>query len=77
MGCVELSGFLSGIGGKLADKVFVDEAEHVVVLTTVHRNVLDERQQVSYRTGLFLVGSTELLQTRLQGFKDSSKHPFV
>ncbi len=74
---IELSCFLSGIGGKLADKIFVDEAEHVVILPTIHRNVLDECQQVCNGTGLFLVGSTEFLQSRLQGFKDSSKHPFV
>ena len=34
---IELAGLLTRIGSKVADEVLVDEAEHVVVLATVHR----------------------------------------
>ena len=42
MGRVELTGFLSGAGGEVADEVLIDVSEHVVVLFAVGRYVLDK-----------------------------------
>ena len=39
---VELTGFLSGICGKVADKEFIHITENVVVLASVSRDILDK-----------------------------------
>ena len=44
---IELAGLLTRIGSKVADEVLVDEAEHVVVLATVHRDIFDEVDEVA------------------------------
>ena len=44
---VELASLLSGVCGEHADEVFVDEAQHVVVLPAVHRNDLDQLDEAA------------------------------
>ena len=39
---VELTGLLTRIGSEVANQIFVNEAEGIVILPAVHRNVLDE-----------------------------------
>ncbi len=46
MRCVELTGFLTCVRGEVGDKIFVNEAENVVVFATVGRNILDKLEQV-------------------------------
>ena len=55
---VELTGLLTRIGSEVANQILIDEAEGVVVLPAVHRNVLDEVDEVA--SGLataFLIGT--------------------
>ena len=68
---VELAGFLAGVGGEVADEILVDEAEHVVVLTTVHRDVLDEVDEVASSLGLAPCVGAELGETGLQRVEDA------
>ena len=68
---VELAGFLTSVGGEVADEVLVDEAEHVVVLATVHRDVLDEIDEVAGGLGLAPCVGTELGETGLQRVEDA------
>ena len=63
---IELACFLTGVGGEVADQVLVDEAKHVVVLATVHRDVLDEVDEVASGLGLAPCVGAELGETGLQ-----------
>ena len=44
---VELTGLLTRIGSEVANQIFVNEAEGIVILPAVHRNVLDEVDEVA------------------------------
>ena len=68
---IELPSFLTGVGGKVADQVLIDEAKHVVVLATVHRNVLDEVDEVASSLGLAACIGAELGETGLQRVEDA------
>lgn len=68
---VELAGFLTGVGGEVADEVLVDEAEHVVVLATVHRDVLDEVDEIASGLGLAPCVGAEFGETGLQRVEDA------
>lgn len=52
VGRVEFPGLLARIGGEIADEVFIDVAQHVVVLPAVHGDVLDEMDEVAHGAGL-------------------------
>ena len=68
---VELASFLTGVGGEVADQVLIDEAKHVVVLATVHRDVLDEVDEVASGLGLATCVGAELGEARLQRVEDA------
>ena len=68
---IELAGFLTGVGGEVADEVLVDEAKDVVVLATVHRDVLDEVNEVASGFGLAPCVGAELGETGLQRVEDA------
>ena len=68
---IELAGFLTGVGGEVADEVLVDEAKDVVVLATVHRDVLDEVNEVASGLGLAPCVGAELGETGLQRVEDA------
>ena len=68
---IELASFLAGIGGEVADQVLIDEAKHVVVLATVHRDVLDEVDEVAGGLGLATCVGAELGETGLQRVEDA------
>ncbi len=68
---IELARFLTGVGGEVADEILVDEAEHVVVLATVHRDVLNEVDEVAGGLGLASCVGTELGETGLQRVEDA------
>lgn len=74
---VELAGFLTGVGGEVADKVLVDEAKHVVVLATVHRDVLDEVDEVASGLGLAPCVGAELGEAGLQRVEDAVEDTFA
>ena len=46
-------------GGKHADKIFVDEAEHVVALAAIHRNVFDKLDEFADGLGLLCCSVAE------------------
>ena len=71
MGGIELTCLLAGIGSKIANEVFIDVAQHIVVLRTVGRDVLDELDEVFQRTCLAGRILSEFAQTRLQGLEDA------
>ena len=68
---VELACLLAGVGGEVADEVLVDEAEHVVVLATVHRDVFDEVDEVASGLGLAPCVGAELGETGPQRVEDA------
>lgn len=68
---VELSRFLASVGGEVTDEVLVNEAEYVVVLATVHRDVLDEVDEVASGLGLAPCVSAELGETGPQRVEDA------
>ena len=47
MGRIKLAGLLPGVGGKIADEIFVDETENIIILLAVHRNILDKINQIA------------------------------
>ena len=53
MGCVELTGFFPGIGGKHANEILIDKAQDIVVLLTVHRDFIDKTNEITDSLGLF------------------------
>ncbi len=44
---IELAGFLARIGSKVANQILVDEAQHVIVLAAIHRDILDEVDEIA------------------------------
>ena len=68
---VELAGFLAGVGSEVADEVLVDEAQHVVVGSTVHWDVLDEVDEVTSGLGLAACIGTQLGEASLQRVEDA------
>ena len=44
---IKFARFFSCIGGKIANQIFVDEAENIIVLFPVHWNILDEVNQIA------------------------------
>lgn len=52
MGRVKFSGFLTGVGGEIAHKVFVDVAQHVVALPSVCGDNIQQGQEVADIAGL-------------------------
>lgn len=68
---VELAGLLAGVGGEVADEVLVDEAQHVVVGPAVHRDVLDEVDEVAGGLGLAARIGAQLGEARLQRVEDA------
>lgn len=63
---VELARLLAGVGGEVADEVLVDEAEDIVVLALVHRDVVDEVQEVADGLGARAVRVAQLGQPGFQ-----------
>lgn len=59
---VELSRLLSCIGGKHANEVLVDEAEHVVALLAIHGDVFDQLQGSLIALVCFAAVSPSLLR---------------
>ena len=72
--CVEFTGLLARIGGKIADEIFVNESEHVIILTAIHRNVLNEINQVSCGLGLAPRIGAKLGKSGLQGVENTVEH---
>ena len=46
---VEFPGLLARIRGELANQIFVDEAQHIVVIASIRRHILDDIQQLRDR----------------------------
>lgn len=74
---IELAGFLASVGGKVADEVLVDKAQDVVILTSVHGDVLDEVDEVTRRFGLAARVCSQLGKTGLQRVEDALEHPLA
>ena len=46
---VKLSRLFPGVRGKIANQVFVDEAENIIVLFPIHWNILNQLNQIADR----------------------------
>jgi hypothetical protein len=68
---IELAGLFAGVDGKVADEVLVDETEHIVVLPAVHRDVLDEIDEVAGGLGLAASIGSQLGEAGLQRVEDA------
>ena len=49
---VKLTSFFACIGGKVADQVFVNETQNVVILPAIHRDIFNESEESPDRFGL-------------------------
>ena len=74
---IKFPGLFPGIGREVADQVFINEAQDVIVLFTVHRNVLDQPQQIADRLGSCAGGVAQLTQTGIKSIKNILKNLFV
>ena len=77
MGRVELARLFAGIGGKHTDKIFIDEAQHIIALLAVHRNILDQIQQTADGFGLGAGAVAQFGKTGFQCVEDFLKHTLV
>ena len=68
---IELARLLAGIGGEVANEIFIDIAQHIIVLRTVGGYVLDELDEVFQRTCLACWVLAQLAQTCLQCLEDA------
>ena len=68
---IELTGLLARIGGKVADEIFIDIPQHVIVLRPIGRDVLDKADEVFQRARLAGRILTQLAQSGLQRFEDA------
>ena len=71
---VEFAGLLACIGGEIADEVLVDETKHVIILTTIHRNVFNEINQISRGLGLASRVGAEFGKSSLQRVENTIEH---
>ncbi len=71
VGCIKLTGFLSGISREVADKVFVYKTENVIVLTVIGWNILNQIEQILNRLGLCAGTFTEFAQAVLQSIENT------
>jgi hypothetical protein len=74
---VELARLFAGIGGKHADEVFIDEAEHIVALAAIHGNVFDELDQLADGLSLLGGGVAQLAQAGFKGFENALEKALV
>ena len=44
---VEFSCFLTGIGSEIGDQIFINETENIVILFTVHWDLIDQLNEVT------------------------------
>ena len=70
---VELAGLLAGVGGEVADEILVDEAQHVIIGPAVHRDILDEVDEITSGLGLAPCVGAKLGETGLQRVEDFVK----
>ncbi len=70
VGRIELTGLFSCIGSKVADQILIDKAQNIIVLPSVHGNVLNQIKQIPNGlcpgTGAF----TQLGQSGKKGLED-------
>ena len=77
VGRIELARLFAGIGGKHTDKIFIDEAQHIIALLAVHRNILDQVQQAADGFGLGAGAVAQFGKTGFQCVEDFLKHTLV
>lgn len=68
---IKLTGLLARIGGEVADEILVDKAKHIVVLAPIHRNVLDEVDEITSSLGPTPCVGAKLGETGLQRVEDA------
>ena len=74
---IEFACLLARVCGKHADEIFIDEAKHVIALTPVHGNILDQIQQSADRLGLRTRAVAQLGKPGFQRIEDFFKHALV
>lgn len=77
MGRVELPCLLAHIGRKIADQILVDVAEYVVVLLSVHGDIVDELQEAANGLRARPGGVAELGEAGLEGLENLVEDIFV
>ena len=74
---IKFSRFFPCIGGKHAYQVFIDEAEDIVILPAVHRDIFDQLDQGADRLCLRNRVLSEFTQPGLQRLKNVVEYFFV
>lgn len=73
---VELTGLFTGISGKIADEVFINKAENIVVLLAIGRDILNKLNQFADCLGLIAGAVTKFAQTGFQRIENFAKYLF-
>ncbi|EJX10407.1 hypothetical protein EVA_01328 [gut metagenome] len=74
---IELTRLFPCIGSKVTDQILIHIAQHVVVLTAIGGNILDQFDKPFQRLGLCRGIGTQFAQSGLQGFEDVLIHTLV
>ena len=77
MRCIKLACFLAGIGRKLLQEILIDKAEHIVVLPAVHRNLVNQMNQIARRLTLHLRIFAELRESHFERLENPLKDFFM
>ena len=71
MWSIEFTSFFTGVGCEHTDEVLINEAKHIVALLAVHRDILDELDELTDCLGLRGCAVAELRKTGLECVKDT------
>ena len=74
---VKLARLFTGVGCKVADEVFIDEAKNIIVLLAIRRNSLNQLIQLTDRLGLIACAVTEFAQTGFQCVENLDEHLYL
>ena len=74
---VELPRFFARIGRKIADQIFIDEAENIIILSAIHGNVFYQINQIADGFGARAGSFSQFGQTGFQRFENTLKYFFM
>lgn len=74
---VELARLFTGVGCKVTDEVFIDEAKNIIVLLAIRRNILNQLNQFADHFSLIAGAVTEFAQTSFQCVENFAEHLFL
>ena len=74
---VKFTCFFTSVGCKIADEVFINKAEDIIVLFAICRNILNQLDEITNSFCLVVCVITKFAQTGFQSIEDLAKHLFL